>query len=240
MVRGKHVKRREIVINTKSLALMVSLIVMLGLAVGVTLAWLMDSTGPITNTFSPSNIKITLYETNAEFKMVPGHTINKDPVVKLHKGSEPCYLFIEVKEKDAYSSALDGASSTYTFGGLIAYSIDSNWEQLVDSNGNTFPYIYYRVVDEYTAEDKDYSILTSSSYTFKESTYSWSENQVLTKPEVTKETLSAIDKNNGPANTPLELTFKAYAFQLYKNSYKNSDAKFKPYEAWEQIIGYTS
>ena len=48
---------------------------------GTTLAYLTATTESVTNTFTVGNIDITLAETKTDFKMVPGSTIAKDPMV---------------------------------------------------------------------------------------------------------------------------------------------------------------
>ena len=84
--------------GTKSIALLLALALLAGGAVGGTLAWLLDSTDKIENTFSPSSIDVTLSETTQAYKMVPGWTIAKDPKVKISADSEDCYLFIKVEK----------------------------------------------------------------------------------------------------------------------------------------------
>ena len=84
--------------GTKSIALLLALALLAGGAVGGTLAWLLDSTDKIENTFSPSSIDVTLSETTQAYKMVPGWTIAKDPKVQISADSEDCYLFIKVEK----------------------------------------------------------------------------------------------------------------------------------------------
>lgn len=77
-------------------------------AVGGTLAWLMDKTETITNTFTVGNVDIELTETKGtttdnkafSYKMVPGNTIEKDPTITVESGSEECYVFVKVEVKN--------------------------------------------------------------------------------------------------------------------------------------------
>ena len=82
----------------KSLALVLALAMIVVCVVGGTLAWLIATTGSVTNTFTYGDINIKLEETDAtvaadgsatkEFKMIPGYTITKDPKVTVLAGSE--------------------------------------------------------------------------------------------------------------------------------------------------------
>lgn len=79
------------------MALVAAMLLIVGVVIGSTLAWLTAKTDSVVNTFTPSNIDITLAETpDVVYKMVPGSTIDKDPVATVLKGSEKCYLFVKV------------------------------------------------------------------------------------------------------------------------------------------------
>nr|MDY5756504.1 hypothetical protein [Eubacteriales bacterium] len=86
----------------KGLALVLALTLLVVGVVAGTLAWLTAKSDVVTNTFTTSDINITLEETeggtNKEFKMIPGWTIEKDPKVTVVAGSEDCYLFVKVEE----------------------------------------------------------------------------------------------------------------------------------------------
>lgn len=83
-------------------------------AVGGTLAWLIDKTDPVVNTFTAGNVDIELTETTTDYKMVPGNTIDKNPIVTVKGGSEACWLFVKV-EKSA------------NFDAFMTYEIDNTW-----------------------------------------------------------------------------------------------------------------
>jgi len=81
----------------KKLTIVVSLLLVMALSIGGTIAWLTDTTDAIQNTFTVGNVKIDLTETDVEdndtplansYKMVPGKTIDKDPTVTVEAGSE--------------------------------------------------------------------------------------------------------------------------------------------------------
>lgn len=103
-----------------------ALVLALCCAVGGTLAWLTDSTGPVTNTFTIGDINITLAETTSDYKMVPGNDIAKDPKITVEGGSEACWLFVRVEESG-------------NFGSFMTYELAAGWTALAGHSG-----IYYR------------------------------------------------------------------------------------------------
>lgn len=210
--------------GTKSIALLLALALLAGGAVGGTLAWLLDSTDKIENTFSPSSIDVTLSETTQTYKMVPGWTIDKNPKVQISADSEDCYLFIKVEKTGGDVTIRE---KTYGFDDFIAYDIADGWNALNDNSG-----VYYMVFDSQdssntNAKGAEYGILGSGSY----GTYTWSANQVLTKPEVTEEMMEALTAATYP-----KLNITAYAVQLYKSNTE----KFSPAEAWAQAAAMES
>lgn len=119
-------------------------------AVGGTLAWLTDQTGPVTNTFTVGNIDITLAESkNLDLKMVPGNTITKDPKVTVVAGSEACWLFVKV-EKSA------------NFDSFLTYTMADGWTQLTGVTG-----VYYREVAAPTT-DQEFAVLANNQVTVKD------------------------------------------------------------------------
>ena len=163
--------------------------------VGGTLAWLMDSTDPIVNTFTVGNVDITLTETKGtavtggkSFQMVPGRVIDKDPTVTVVGGSEACWLFIKVEE----SSTLD----TY-----IAYVVDSEWTAL----GAAYPGVYYRSVAK-SDTDQPFAVLGADDSVDPK----WAANQVYVKDTVTKDEMDALNAQDAVQPT---LKFTAYAVQ---------------------------
>lgn len=218
--------------NMKRIALVVAITLLLGCAIGGTLAWLTDSTETVTNTFTSSDVDIELKEhtydptsnslTSTEtnkgvdnYKMVPGITLPKDPKVTVMAGSEDCYVFVEVTPSNNYSTYFD------------AYVIDSAyWTPL----GNTYPNVYYKEVTGLTAEgatNLELPILTN--------------NAVVVKGSIGKTEMALIDgkdadgnaDNDELANRPT-LTFKAYAIQ--KNHLKDGNNAVTTAEgAWKLV-----
>lgn len=130
----------------KTLALVLALTLLVAGVVGGTLAWLTDQTAEVKNTFTVGDINIGLTETTADYKMVPGNTIAKDPTVTVQANSEACWLFVQVTK----SENLD------TF---ITYAIAEGWTELQDG-------VYYREVPA-SAADQTFSVLADNAVTVK-------------------------------------------------------------------------
>lgn len=98
--------------RTKALLLALSAVLLVVSTVMATMAYLTSTTGVVTNTFSVGNVTITLDEAKVDeygvadnsvprvtantYKLIPGHTYTKDPIIHVAEKSEPCYLFIKV------------------------------------------------------------------------------------------------------------------------------------------------
>lgn len=131
MSNGKFSKRKGVA--TKTMFMILAVVLIVGISVGGTLAWLTATSGPVTNTFATSDIDITLTETGAtdnanRYKMVPGYTITKDPVATVKAGSEACYLFVKLEE-------------SANFDDFMTYDIADGWTKLPGVDG-----VYYRTV----------------------------------------------------------------------------------------------
>lgn len=178
----------------KTLALFLALALVLGGVIGGTMAWLTDKTPEIVNTFTDSDIDITLTEsTGTEYKMVPGYTISKDPKVTVLKGSEKCYLFVKLEKSENFDS-------------FLTYEIATGWTALndADSDGIADDGVYYRTVEASDA-DQEFEVLAN--------------NQVTVKGEgVTKEMMNALTEQTYP-----KLTVTAYASQFNKTATESFD-----------------
>ena len=216
--------KKNVGISYKAFAVILAAVLILGGAIGGTMAWLIDGTEAVANVFTDSDINITLVEealkaleTNPDaFKMIPGHTIDKDPKVTVEAGSEDCFLFVKIEKSTNYD--------TY----LADYAIVEGWNELDGHEG-----VYFREVKT-SNDDQEFSLLADGEYTDPECTedgkFSWDADQVLVRPSVTKEQMNAI--KDGSAEEPT-LTFTAYAVQLYKTNVGDDTArKFTPAEAW--------
>ena len=133
----------------RTVALLTALTLTLGCAVGGTLAWLTDTTEEVKNTFTTSDIEITLNETEEKYKMIPGWSIHKDPAVTVEAGSEACYLFVKLEKSD-------------NFDAFMTYEVAEGWGALEGVAG-----VYYRVV-EAKEEDQVFSVLQDNQVLVKE------------------------------------------------------------------------
>lgn len=205
--------------NKKIIATVGACALCLGLGVAGTLAWLTDTTGEVKNTFTTSDIDITLVETDPErdddpanntYHMIPGHTLSKDPTITVTKNSEKCYVFLKMSETNpVYKTGTPDGLSSKTITDYLSYENVDNWTSLTDKDGKPISNIYYQVVDT-SPTNTELKVLR--------------DDAVTVKSDVTKEMMNAIDQNP-------TITFKAYAVQ-YSDTEKTH---FEPYEAWEQI-----
>ena len=149
--------------KTKSKALLLSLCAVLLVTASVlgTMAYL-TSQDTVTNTFSVGSVAIKLDEAKANpdgslvagadrvktnsYKLLPGHTYKKDPMVTVRKGSEPSYIKMTVTFSEA--SALDaifaptGTDLTSIFNGYDP----ANWiykGNTKDATANTRTYEFW-------------------------------------------------------------------------------------------------
>ena len=159
----------------KTLIAVVLTLVLCLCAFGTTLAFLIDKTEPVVNTFTVGNVDITLTETDAvdgakSFKMVPGNKITKDPEVTVVGGSEDCYLFVKVEKSDNFDT-------------FITSDMDDAWTVLDATN---HPGVYYRTVAASNA-DQTFSVLKGDAVTVNDS--------------VTKTMMSALTEATRPTIT---------------------------------------
>lgn len=140
----KKANRRRSV-GMKTFVTMLALVLVIGCAVGGTVAWLVSSTDAVVNTFTYGDINITLTETTGnDYKIIPGVSIDKNPKVTVMKDSEACWLFVEVKEEGTFVAD------------KVTYSIDDGWTK---GDGTNIPTnVYYRSVDAVNV-NTDFAVL---------------------------------------------------------------------------------
>ena len=157
----------------KSLALVLALAMIVVCVVGGTLAWLIATTPEVKNTFTVGNVAITLDEAKAtddgtlvpnadrvkanSYKLLPGHTYNKDPMVTVKAGSESSYVkmtvtFTKAAELDAIF-APTGADMTSIFNGYNS----ANWIYMGNTedtanNTRTYEFWYKDTVEALNAD----------------------------------------------------------------------------------------
>ena len=156
----------------KLLIMSVAMVLVCAFAVGMTIAYL-TSTDRVVNTFTVGNVQIKLDEAevnpdgtlvpNADrvkansYKLIPGHTYNKDPMVTVLRGSESSYIKMTVTfTKSAALDAIfgtDGANLTSIFKGYNP----ANWiyKGNTEDTGNdtrTYEFWYKEAVAAPTAD----------------------------------------------------------------------------------------
>ena len=132
----------------KGLAMVLALVLLAVCAVSGTLAWLTAKSDTVVNTFTTSDIKVELTETNETYKMVPGYDIHKDPKAKVLAGSEECFLFVKLEKSQNFDT-------------FLTYEMAEGWT-LVPSETN----VYFRKV--LTADiGTAYSVLANDQVTVK-------------------------------------------------------------------------
>mgnify|MGYP007093357552 CR=1 FL=1 len=130
-------KFREL--SGKLVVAMLAVTLLIGCAIGGTVAWLTAKTDPVVNTFTYGDINFELTETTGEdYKIIPGVDISKDPKVTVKKDSEACWLFVKVEQRGTFVTD------------KVTYSIADGWTK---GDGTNIPEnVYYREVPAAAAD----------------------------------------------------------------------------------------
>ena len=155
----------------RTIALLMAVVMLFGATVGGTIAWLTAKTDPVVNTFTPSDIAITLTETpndgdSWKAQLIPGKEYAKDPVVAVDrtKTNVDVYLFVKIEEANNPATYLE-----YEY-------VTSGWTELTAGSK-----IYWREVKA-TDTDISWNLLK--------------DNKVTVRTSVTKGMLTANDFKN--------------------------------------------
>lgn len=143
----------------RTVALLLAVVLVMGAAIGGTVAWLVADGGTVKNTFTVGDITIDLDESKLvtdangnvsletgtrvnenSYNYVPGDKLPKDPIVYVESGSQACYLFIKVTE----------SNNTYKDADIVNWGIAAGWTQLTGVEG--VDNVWYREVDYATAQ----------------------------------------------------------------------------------------
>lgn len=157
----------------KTIALLLVMMMVFGITVGGTIAYLTD-TDEVVNTFTVGNVQIKLDEASVDvngkaieggdrvkannYKLLPGMTYDKDPMVTVEKGSEEAYIkmtvtFSKSSQLDAIFKSSGGANLTDIFVGYNA----NNWiakgdTEDVANNTRTYEFWYKEKIGAPTDE----------------------------------------------------------------------------------------
>lgn len=129
----------------KAMALVLCAVLLVAGSVVGTLAYLQSQTQAITNVMTVGNVQITLSESKVNeygvaegdekiiatadgvtggqnsYKLIPGRTYTKDPMITVQEGSEKCWIFAKLED------GLDDASEI---------TINAGWEQITTNDGS--------------------------------------------------------------------------------------------------------
>lgn len=202
--------------KTKSKALLLTFCAVLLVCVSVfgTMAYL-TSKDAVVNTFTVGSVKIKLDEAKAnadgslvagadrvqanEYKLIPGHTYNKDPMVTVLAGSESSYVKMTVTVTKSAELDEIGVDLLDVFAGYD----EANWiykGNTEDTTANTRTYeFWYKEAVAATDSDVELDALF---------------DQVVVPGEITNEQLATIDG--------MTINVKAYAIQA--DGFANADA----------------
>lgn len=199
----------------KAIVTVVALVLVLCCAMGGTLAWLVDSTTEVKNTFTYGDINISLWEhelnedgltlstdvfTGEEqtgFKMIPGNKIEKDPTVTVEADSEASWLFVKIVESNNFDDFMTYAIAE----GWTLYNTTTSGSNIKTDNTTDDTYVIYREVDANTAN-------AGTSYQVLAGKEEYQNGYVTVNDAVTKKMFAALTEATRPT-----LTFTAYAVQ---------------------------
>ena len=131
----------------KVVALLLTMVLLIGAVVGTTLAWLTDSTNTITHTFTIGDVTIHLNDgqnaeddswTTKSQKVSPGVPVTDfNPYVKVDATSEKCWLFVKVETANGPTVTLADCWKTTSVDGVYVYAEETNsvlTEKIVDAS----------------------------------------------------------------------------------------------------------
>lgn len=161
-----HANRRSV--SSKAFAAVLALALVLGCALGGTVAWLVAKSDPVVNTFTYGDININLEETTgSSYKIIPGVDIAKDPKVTVEADSEACWLFVKVDEVGTFVAD------------KVTYSVADGWTALTGQPG-----VYYREVGAVTA-DTDFYVLKDNNVKVSDTLTKEDIKDITTRPTLT-------------------------------------------------------
>lgn len=209
--------------NKKTVALLMACVLLVGAAIGGTMAWLVDSTGEVTNTFTVGDINIelkehklnaderTLSETYTDpnktggdgnnYHFLPGDTLPKDPFVTVKAKSEDCYLFVKIDEANNTNNSIEGNNKK-----IINWTIADGWT-LVSGQTN----VWYKEITKSDADSNPIYILKGDNADPQK----YATGCITVNEGVTKAMVDTINGNADKQITAAKptLTFTAAAVQ---------------------------
>lgn len=158
-----YAKKRS---GKKIVAMILAVVLLIGVGVGGTLAWLTATSGTVTNTFTVGDINITLQEypfkedstteldENATpvqsidtYKVVPGGEQPKKPFVTVKAKSENCYVYVNVVNNLTIDNTL-----------VVNYDSPTNWTEVAKktaADGTVSTLYRYNSIMKYSENDSE-------------------------------------------------------------------------------------
>lgn len=204
-------------VSVRAIVLVLAAVLVFGCAVGGTLAYLLTSTGKVTNTFVAGEIgELELTETWNTDKdddgeadswsaiVVPGVDIAKDPKVTFSGNNVDAYVFLKVDAEGWTVSENEGVVTYYIDvddKGKMSWTLVDGWTKLENVDG-----VYYRTVAADAAE-QTWSVIK--------------DNEITVSCEITEDNIKDYAQN---------LTFTAYAIQ--QDGFTDDDNGAAVAKAW--------
>lgn len=142
--------------RTRILLTAVAALLLVVMAVGGTMAWLVDKSEIVTNKFTATDIEITLTEeeTDRNFELIPGKEYAKTPIVTVNDAETTVdiWLFVQFDGKTEADKYLNYTS---------ALNVDNGWTLVPDTDN-----VWYRPVAD-TANDQSWHLITGDKVTIK-------------------------------------------------------------------------
>ena len=156
--------------RNKALVLTLCAVLLVVATVMGTMAYL-TSTDSVTNTFTVGKVALTLDEAKVnsdgtpvadanrvranEYKLIPGHSYTKDPIVHVTAGSENSYIFVKVENGIAnYEAATETAEGGYK--NIAAQIAANSWTALTGVDN-----VYYK---EYTSKTTQENLVVFENF----------------------------------------------------------------------------
>ena len=171
----------------RTVALLLALTLVLGVAAGGTIAWLFDKTDAITNTFTVGDIGVSLTESEETYQLIPGKHYTKNPTVTVTNDFD-CYLFVKFVKTNNPDTYL-------TYESMLTEA--EGWTRGNTTNGIPSD-VWFRTVGA-SDENKTWNLIK--------------DNSVDVKDNIVKAGTATDGYIDMPTNAP-ELTYQAAAVQV--------------------------
>lgn len=197
-------------LSVKTVTILTILVLILGLTIGGTIAWIVDGSNQVVNTFIYGDINITLTETETamdndgnsntnSYELIPDTIVAKDPVVTVLAGSEPNWLFVKLEKT--------GGTDLFDFDQYLSYKVG-----IANSDDLTNPVFWTKYTDHGLGDDVEVYYIELNRDFAEDTKYHVLEGDTVTVPAVvTKEMINALSETDPP--TYPKLTITAYAVQ---------------------------